>query len=194
MTQSSEKKHGLFFGVLLVVLGALFLLDQNNIVDIGDLWPLIIVAAGIWMIIKPKSCNNWESKNFGDQQYVTDSDKVIRSNSFGDINVTIDSKKFTGGQIGTTFGCVKVDLTNIDVVQGEQILHINTTFGDIKISVPKNVPYSIYASNTAGDMKVFDEKRSGWKQEVTHKSSNYDSSSNKVRIIASQVFGDFKVW
>jgi predicted membrane protein len=43
-------------------------------------------------------------------------------------------------------------------------------------------------------MKIFDEKRSGWRQTFTYKSEGYDASDKKLRIVTSQVFGDLKVW
>jgi len=45
----------IFWGLVLILLGVLFLLDQMGRVDFGDLisrwWPLILVAAGLWQLI-----------------------------------------------------------------------------------------------------------------------------------------------
>jgi len=46
-------RAGIFFGVLLIVLGALFLLDTFNIfnwLNWGHLWPLVLVAIGLIII------------------------------------------------------------------------------------------------------------------------------------------------
>jgi predicted membrane protein len=44
-----------FWGLVLILLGVLFLLDQMGRVDFGDLisqwWPLVLVAAGLWQLI-----------------------------------------------------------------------------------------------------------------------------------------------
>lgn len=53
---SRKKQESLFWGVLLTLIGALFLLDNFNVdIDvwdiIGDFWPLILIAIGaknIW--------------------------------------------------------------------------------------------------------------------------------------------------
>jgi predicted membrane protein len=44
------------FGVILLVLGVMFLLDRLNIVDVGhlgDYWPLIFVAIGVGKVVQP---------------------------------------------------------------------------------------------------------------------------------------------
>jgi predicted membrane protein len=197
MSDHHDRKSGLFWGVIITLVGFLFLFDRMNILDIGDLWPLGIIAVGIWMIIKAKyrsDYGNGGSHGMGDQAYITDNENVIHSNTFGDVKVTIKSKDFKSGQIRTTFGDVKVDLTELEIRDGEQILRMSTTFGDIKISTPKELAFSLDGTNTAGDMKIFDEKRSGWRQTVSYKSENYDSSAKRLKIITSQVFGDLKVW
>lgn len=53
---SRKKQESLFWGILLTVIGALFLLDNFNVdIDvwdiIGDFWPMILIAIGaknIW--------------------------------------------------------------------------------------------------------------------------------------------------
>jgi len=45
----------IFWGLVLILLGVLFLLDQMGRADFGDLvsgwWPLILVAAGLWQLV-----------------------------------------------------------------------------------------------------------------------------------------------
>jgi len=45
----------IFWGLILILLGVLFLLDQMGRADFGDLvsrwWPLILIAAGLWQLI-----------------------------------------------------------------------------------------------------------------------------------------------
>lgn len=49
-------------GIILILLGVLFLLDRWFNIDFGDLWPLILIAVGAWLIfrdrIKPPYDNN----------------------------------------------------------------------------------------------------------------------------------------
>ena len=47
----------MFFGVLLIILGALMLLDRLGVItgDLGDFfWPVVVLAIGVSMVIKNK--------------------------------------------------------------------------------------------------------------------------------------------
>jgi cell wall-active antibiotic response 4TMS protein YvqF len=51
-SMSSARRSGLFWGVLLIVLGLGFLLHNFSLVPEGifSLWPLIVMAAGLWIL------------------------------------------------------------------------------------------------------------------------------------------------
>lgn len=48
---SNSNRSGVFWGVLLIVLGLGFLLHNFNLVSPGvfNLWPLLVMGAGLWM-------------------------------------------------------------------------------------------------------------------------------------------------
>ncbi len=195
MTHYSEKRQGLFWGGMLILLGLLLLFDQWNIIDFSDMWPLIIIAVGVWHIIKPRqSDNNNKNHLVGDQQVLTDEQNIHYSKTLGDLNLQIHSQNFTGGSARTIFGDIKVDLSSVHPAEGENVLDLSTTFGDIKITISPSLPLKIISSNTAGDMDVFEEKRSGMRQSVTYQSPDYENAESRLKIITSQVFGDLKVW
>ncbi|MEE9168143.1 MAG: DUF5668 domain-containing protein [bacterium] len=58
MSDNFKDKSSLFWGILLVAIGALFLLDNLRILDFGDvvsnLWPLILIAIGLKIIWNAK--------------------------------------------------------------------------------------------------------------------------------------------
>ena len=197
MTQHVDRTRGFFWGGMLVLVGFLLLMDQWNVIRFGDLWPLIIIAAGVWMIIKPQygsHKHNGHHFRMDDQRVFSDQNKIYYSNTMGDLNITVNAKQFSGGSARTTFGSVKVDLSSIQLAEGEQMLELSTTFGDIKVTAPTGIPLMIMSSNTAGDMKVFEEKRSGFKQEIVFQTPDYDTAETRLKIMTSQVFGDLKVW
>lgn len=55
MTMQRHSSGRIFWGLMLILLGVLFLLDQMGQLDFGNLisrwWPLILVAAGLWQLI-----------------------------------------------------------------------------------------------------------------------------------------------
>lgn len=58
MSNNSKKIGSLFWGVLMIGMGVLFLLDNLYIVDFGevisDYWPLILIAVGLKIILSAK--------------------------------------------------------------------------------------------------------------------------------------------
>ncbi len=119
---------------------------------------------------------------------------VVHSNTFGDLNLKIESNNFENGKINNTFGDIKLDLGQLKIISGEKILDVHGVFGDIKISLQKDMAVWIEASVTAGDIKIFDQKVDGFSKRLHYKSDNYDSAENKLKIFVSHIFGDIKVW
>ncbi|MCI0516154.1 DUF5668 domain-containing protein, partial [candidate division KSB1 bacterium] len=118
MFHYTDRSRGLFWGTAIIIIGILFLLDEFRLLNIGDLWPLIIIAVGIHILFKaqyPKSNHRGADIRFGDHSLISDDPQIIESNTFGDVKVTIKSKDFRSGQIHTTFGDVKVDLTDLNI-------------------------------------------------------------------------------
>ncbi|MCK9219958.1 MAG: PspC domain-containing protein [Bacteroidales bacterium] len=56
---TKRKKGSLIGGLVLITLGALFLADELiPTINFGDLWPLILVAIGVGLLINAISCKN----------------------------------------------------------------------------------------------------------------------------------------
>lgn len=56
--------HGRGFGVVLIVIGAWFLLSNLDVIDyrIGDFWPVLLVVFGLMMVWRAVSGSSWESR------------------------------------------------------------------------------------------------------------------------------------
>ena len=100
-------RGSIFWGLVLIVLAALLLLHQMNLLP-GDLfgyfWPAVIILFGIWMILRPS-----RKPKFDWQEYVVedanDNENRIEANSvFGGSKKKIVSKDFKGGEINSVFG------------------------------------------------------------------------------------------
>ncbi|QJD79961.1 PspC domain-containing protein [Spirosoma rhododendri] len=60
--QPNTQNRSLIGGAILIVLGVLFLIDRYFDIDLGDLFPFILIALGLWFIfrdrIRPPYDNN----------------------------------------------------------------------------------------------------------------------------------------
>ena len=175
----------LYWGLLLIVLGLLFLLNNVDVLDIGDFfsrfWPLILVLIGLKLIFGQRS-----------QSSLSQSGDVLHSNTFGDVKVNMEDRAFQSGQIRTIFGDVSVDASRVKVT-GEQSLMLNTVFGDIRLRPPAGTAIRVSAHNLGGEIEVFDLKREGLNQSVTYSSKNYQSAVNKLNVTCQLTFGDIEV-
>ena len=99
------------------------------------MWPIIIILAGFWMIMKPKKMKRgWE----GWVDEVDSSDNMVEINSvFGGSKRKILSKDFKGGEINTVFGGNDLDLSQADI-DGVAKLEANIVFGGVKLIVPSH--------------------------------------------------------
>ena len=199
--EQHNRHHAGFWGLLLIIIGSLFLFESIDLLDIGDFistfWPVILICIGLWIIFKPKERGQGNGKEVhhfhaGDKEVKSDSERVAMSNVFGNVNVTIHSKSFQGGTISTVFGDVVVDLTEIDILSGDKDLTLHNVFGDIKVHPPKNVAFSIQGNSVAGDITFSGNKQSGFFPKLDYKSEGYDQAQKRLRIYASHVFGDMK--
>ena len=55
---TNERNGNLVGGAILVGIGFLFLLDRWFDINFGDMWPLILIGIGAWLIVKDRNKNN----------------------------------------------------------------------------------------------------------------------------------------
>ncbi|MFD0793255.1 PspC domain-containing protein [Mucilaginibacter litoreus] len=89
MFQPPKKSNaGVIFGVILIVLGSIFLIDNFDFIpelDFELLWPVVLVAAGLAIIFSGKK-KPWEQQSFNEQ------DKAASNNTV-DTDYTANDKQ-----------------------------------------------------------------------------------------------------
>jgi phage shock protein C len=68
-TTMSQQRSNSAFGIVLVVLGGIFLLNNFEVVDWEKIWPLSMVALGVYLLFKDKMKGN-DSSNGGENPYM----------------------------------------------------------------------------------------------------------------------------
>lgn len=187
--------RNVFWGIILIIFGVLFLLDNMDVIDFGDAikmyWPLLLVLWGISILVKKKDSEL--SAVFGDTVEKVTSELFHESSVFGDLRLEVASENFKGGSISTVFGDCHVDLTKATIAEGEHWLRFSGVFGDVTISLPKDVAVSVSINTLFGDVNVFEERKGGFSPDIRYESQGYGTAPKKLRISASQVFGDITV-
>jgi predicted membrane protein len=189
-------------GVILLVLGVLFLLDSLDVASFGHVmrtyWPVILIIMGIAFLMRRQRVwlSSEQSKSVGGvfEGTETPTDTISETSIFGNTYVKPTSRNFKGGSVSTVFGNVELNLASAELATGEQHLGVHGVFGGLRITLPKDIGVMVRGNCLFGEVTVFNQKRGGIGSEVLYKSENYDSAERRLNITASQVFGDVRIW
>ncbi|MGA7160486.1 MAG: cell wall-active antibiotics response protein LiaF [Bacteroidota bacterium] len=187
--------------IILITLGILFLLDNLGVADFGSVittyWPLILILIGIRIFFRygRSSTQSSPTVSLGSgAAQESSASSVNNSNVFGDVDLKINSKEFRGGSISNTFGEMNIDLSEIALAEGEQILKLDGVFGDLHVLVPKDIELYVATHSVFGDVRVLGTIKGGFGQDISYSTPSYAGATKKLRIISHQIFGDVKVW
>lgn len=204
MNYRSHRRRSPLGGIVLVIIGVLFLLDNFDVLSFHDIfyhyWPVILILIGLFLIIKnmlyerdKEPTVESEYKSSETSFFTDESSDFIESKVFGDIHVDLKSKDFKKGSIRTVFGEIHVNAKDAKPAAGESVLYVNAVFGEIHVDTAGDVPVKISASNLAGDIHVKGDKRDGVNQRLMYKSDNYEAASARLHIICNVSFGEIHV-
>jgi len=128
---------GLFWGVMLVLLGASMILKAMFNLDIPIfriVFALVIIYFGVKLLV-------------GRQAMRSDGDYSM----FKKTNVSI---KENGGEHSVVFGQSNIDLTNIDVTEKSKQVNVDIVFGSGTILIDPEIPVKLKISTVFADCKL----------------------------------------
>ena len=177
------------FAVVLILIGFLALLDSLEIVGfwsvLGKLWPLLLIALGVWLLVKRRRVV-WDEKF-----EVKDGKKY--SKAFGDLKIDAQGTDPHGIDAEMGFGDLELNLTKAGFSDRESTIHLALGFGDMRIWIPSDIKAKITASSGAGDIDLLGKTIDGFGKSLEHVDEGYESAQKKLRILAKIGFGDIKV-
>lgn len=186
MTSHRQGSGRIFWGLMLIVLGTLFLLDQMGELDFGDIighywpvifiligisilinsgfrdagsglffilfgsvfllfelgilnhhvwhyiWPLAIIALGLWIIVKP-ILRGSKGRDFPPFK----EDDLDATAVFTSLKRRVESRSFRGGEATAVFGSLDLDLTPAALAEDKATVELTAVFGGVEVHVPK---------------------------------------------------------
>jgi len=190
----------MWFGVTLIVVGVLFLLDSTGVIGfryvMRSFWPLILVGWGVWLLFRGGRRTPQPppvSQVFEDRNETHSSGGIHSSNVFGNLTLNVDAVDFSGGTVSNVFGDIRMDLSKATIAEGESVLRVDGVFGATHITLPPNIEYAVYASTVFGHVERNSDHHEGFSPRLEYQTPGYAIAPRKLRIIASQVFGDMLV-
>ena len=128
--------------VILVGVGTVFLFDRiyTDVNITTFFWPMFIIAAGLFMIIKPRRKYHHTTETWDQTDYETEDisdDRIDTVSVFAGVKKNILSKNFKGGEITCVMGGAEINLSQADI-QGKVILEVTQVLGGTKLIIPSN--------------------------------------------------------
>jgi predicted membrane protein len=167
-------------GYILVTIGTVFLLSKYYGFNAWDLWPVILIVLGIYLVFnftKRSGIHNKRfSARFGSKGTELNEDIIDEVAVFGGGKKFITSKNFQGGRITAIFGGLEIDLYDTHLAPGENVIDILTIFGGVSFHVPRDWKVILKITPVFGGFS--DERR---------RSPDLESSSDKILIIKGMV-------
>lgn len=145
----SRHRPGVWFGVILIALGAVFQLQQFDLLPPnvwGLVWPLLIIFLGLFLLFRKKN-----GKSPDGQAVVTDDLEV--SCVFADTKRQVTSRQFRGGEISAVFSKVVVDFMGADIEGESAAVEASVVFGEIVLIVPPGWNVVAKGSPIAGSIE-----------------------------------------
>lgn len=130
------------FGVLVLLLGVLLLLDNLWIIDfsIWDYWPLILILLGLSLVR-----GGYRRRRGVAPGGTEDASSFINGFALlGGQAISSKSNDFKGGSLTAILGGCEVDLRDASIRSGEAIIDCFAMWGGIEIKVPEDWTVSLH--------------------------------------------------
>ena len=163
--------------VFFILFGTFFLLLRLRIFDRAVwhyVWPLAIIAVGLWVLLRPV----WRPDKKSSE--TTSGDDLSVSQVFSGQVYKIESQNFHGGKADVVFGSADIDLRNARLAGGQAALVLEVVFGSITIFVPRDWQIALQGTPVLGSIE-------------NHKPAAEGATSSTLNIHGSAVFGSIEI-
>ncbi|MGN7471815.1 cell wall-active antibiotics response protein LiaF [Brevibacillus sp. SAFN-007a] len=116
-----------------------------------------------------------------------------RSSLIGDYHLTSGRFELGALHIWHGIGDVVIDLSRAVLMQEEALLVVEGWVGDVTIYVPVDLPVSVNAELSLGDLEVLSHRQGGINRSIMIRSDQYETAAQKVNLHISLLVGDIKV-
>ncbi len=157
------KNHSRFAGIILILVGAAFLLPDvfNLPFETRQLiWPLVLILIGVFIVIKTQ--NSKRKPVFFPHSETTNGNEHIEEVAiFGGGKRVIASQNFKGGNVTAIFGGVELDLTDAELSDDGAVIQLSCIFGGATLIVKPEWDVQVQVTSIMGG---FTDKRKVYKQ------------------------------
>lgn len=143
-----RKAGGSAFSIGMMLLGLYLALYDFHVVhfNLGGLWfPILLVFWGVTMLVDHLfSGRKWKKRNWDGhtdkrrtQSFTSEAGRFCYRISFGEDKVRVSEATLRGGDINVSFGEAVIDLTGCESLAPDAVIHMDVSFGEAKLLVPR---------------------------------------------------------
>lgn len=182
-------------GLLIIFLGVIFLLDNLNVWDVGEViatfWPLSMIAIGFWMLRR-------KSRGKGSNRVLSVGNNSAATNGtndrfIGDIERQFETDEFDGDHYSTIIGDIRLDLRDVRFEQHDYALRTFSVFGDVEIMLPEKLGLQVRVHSGFGDSSILGEKHSDIFRTIEWVSPDYNKAKNRLTLVIRNIVGDVRI-
>ncbi len=174
-------------GAILVVLGALWLLDAIGVADLrfAVVLPAALAVIGISLIVG--SFSGPHSGLVVAGVFLTIATLVLAlvpsgfSGGIGERNIRVTQQSELETGYGVALGKLTLDLGELDMTQSAE-LTVSVGAGELRINLPAGVPVTVDAAAGAGEVHLLDERADGLLPSLTHVTPGHDTAGVTLTI------------
>jgi predicted membrane protein len=138
------------WALALMAWGILLILGNLQIIHVrgGVGWPVMLIALGATMLVRPMQLREWRERALRFQTQMRPlifkksffGNRVRESIVFGSLNRRVETQQFEGGKVEAVFGSIELDLSGAAISSPERLatLEVSAVFGGVEITVPRN--------------------------------------------------------
>jgi predicted membrane protein len=167
-----------WFGVLIIVLGIVFLLGTLFSFNVWTYcWPIGLIALGVVVLIRPRTLGPHAT-----------STAIVLGDIKRDETWKVSDEEFWAGICG-----LKLDLSRAEIPIGETHLRLISFIGDIDLRLPQEVGIHITSNAFISDVKLFGRKQDSFFLPNDVTSDNYATAERKIRLDTGCFIADIDV-
>jgi hypothetical protein len=190
----------ILFGLILLMLGMLWLLDVAGVFDIT--WTLVgsfvLILIGVLLIAAARHGSHGGMIFLGIVLSVVVLLGSLASwpsfeGGVGDRAISPTSMTELESEYDWGVGSQEIDLRSIDFPEGETSIAVQMGVGDLQVHLPPGLAYHIEWSVGLGDAQILDRNQSGISLDGTYESDGFDDAERQLSIEVQLGMGALEV-
>lgn len=172
-------------GSFLIIFGALLLLGTLDIisfevVDVIELWPLILVYIGFAFFGKSNKRKQSRVDVFDEEtENWRKTDKHFRAGVF---EYNQPNWKVRSMDLSSTVGDYYFDFTQANIPNQEVVITVTNLTGDVHVTLPKTLNFKLESSVKVGEIEFSDEERKGINKDFSYTTEGYELATQKLAL------------